>query len=274
MLAMLKSKGPKGAQDLFLSRKDAVLRKEISRHLDELGWSDFCTEVQRETGDTVLETGNKSHCAGGSETATMTNALRYLCHSMGFGPDYLAGQVLKSDHPFLNFNTDEFEATGWTPGVKSLGGIDRAQAAQAKDPWEQKDSFVGMQVRTCFLDDFVERFVEDHPGANVVLLGAGFDCRLYRLRLDLTGRLFEVDAQGTQQAKIAALATAKLPGPAAARRRRVIFVSCDFGRENWLDKLKEKGLDTGLPTAVVWEGVIMYLEEDAVASNFRTVAER
>ena len=25
--------------------------------------------------------------------------------------------------------------------------------------------------------------------------------------------------------------------------------------------------------AVVWEGVIMYLEEDAVASNFRTVAE-
>ncbi|HEY4055636.1 MAG TPA: class I SAM-dependent methyltransferase, partial [Kofleriaceae bacterium] len=63
---------------------------------------------------------------------------------------------------------------------------------------------VYMQVRTKLLDDAVRRFVED-GGDQVVLLGAGFDCRALRLP-ELDGAtVYEVDHPATQQHKIRVL---------------------------------------------------------------------
>src|SRR5258706_539991 len=61
-----------------------------------------------------------------------------------------------------------------------------------------------MQVRTKLLDDAVRNFVE-LGGTQLVLLGAGFDCRALRMP-ELDGvHVFEVDHPATQTHKIRTL---------------------------------------------------------------------
>ncbi len=50
------------------------------------------------------------------------------------------------------------------------------------------------------------------------------------------------------------------------------FVSCDFNRQGWLDALTEHGFDPETRTFILWEGVTMYLEEQAIQSTLRAVS--
>lgn len=83
------------------------------------------------------------------------------------------------------------------------------------------------QVRTCFLDDVVEQFAESYGDArcNIVLLGAGFDMRLHRLPLPGSACLFEVDAAGTQRAKIELLSSV---APELLEPGKVTYVESDL----------------------------------------------
>ena len=111
-----------------------------------------------------------------------------------------------------------------------------------------------MQVRTRAIDDVVLRFVRG-GGRQVVLFGAGFDCRA--VRLDLQGAtVFEVDHPATQAKKRAAV----VGSPAR-------YIAWDFERDP-MDalpaRLAEHGHDATLPTITIWEGVVMYLAPGAV----------
>lgn len=53
---------------------------------------------------------------------------------------------------------------------------------------------------------------------------------------------------------------------------RVTFVAADFEKEDWLERLKEKGFDAGRPALFLWEGVIMYLERKAIEDTLRKIA--
>jgi len=126
-----------------------------------------------------------------------------------------------------------------------------------------------LQARTCWLDDCVETFVRKHQDldtgkadVNVVILGAGYDTRCYRLGLPERGvQTFEVDTPSTQQAKIKALSNA---GINASKTK---FVTCDFTSEDWLDRLQMNGFSMKIPTLFVWEGMTMYLPRDAVKTT-------
>jgi methyltransferase (TIGR00027 family) len=50
------------------------------------------------------------------------------------------------------------------------------------------------------------------------------------------------------------------------------FVPADFETEDWFGKLVEAGFDTTRPALFVWEGVIIYLDRDAVEDTMRKVA--
>lgn len=124
-----------------------------------------------------------------------------------------------------------------------------------------------MQVRTKLLDDAVRDFVAD-GGRQLVLLGAGFDCRALRMpELEQTN-VFEVDHPATQRHKRATLDEIGAPSPAR-------YVSWDF-ETRALDELPEglaaAGHDAAEPTLTIWEGVTMYLTEAAIDASLRAIA--
>lgn len=112
-----------------------------------------------------------------------------------------------------------------------------------------------LNARTHHIDEVVR--TEAAGGARqVVVLGAGYDTRAWRLAQDLGGgRLFEVDRSGTQRRK-ARLAATRL-GPAGAGHTLVAF---DFeGPGSLFENLKAAGYDPAERTLFVWEGVSYYL---------------
>jgi methyltransferase (TIGR00027 family) len=121
-------------------------------------------------------------------------------------------------------------------------------------------------VRTRMIDDFVREAIR--AGARqLVLLGAGFDSRAYRLREADGIAVFEADHPSTQRVKIKRLERrlGRLP-------ETVRFVAVDFEKENLERALATAGFDARKPAAVVWEGVVSYLSEPAVDGNFTVLA--
>lgn len=102
----------------------------------------------------------------------------------------------------------------------------------------------------------------------LVILGAGFDTRAYRIPEAADVSIFEVDHPLTQAAKQKALAgvVEKLP----SRHR---FVAVDFDREQLRERLAAAGYDETLRTLFVWQGVIMYLTPAGVDATLEFVAK-
>jgi methyltransferase (TIGR00027 family) len=121
-------------------------------------------------------------------------------------------------------------------------------------------------VRTRLIDDLVREAT--HAGAQqLILLGAGFDTRAYRLEETRGLRIFEVDHPATQRAKRERLDPG-LQHPA----ENVHFVEVDFEKDNLEFKLRETGFDEKAPAVVLWEGVVSYLSEPAVDANLLVLA--
>jgi len=124
-----------------------------------------------------------------------------------------------------------------------------------------------MALRTC---DRVTGVRDAIAGGatQLVILGAGYDGRAWRLS-ELSGvRVFEVDHPATQGQKRARVA--ELP-PAVGT---VHFVSIDFEREALGTVLDRAGHDPSSPTCWIWEGVVMYLTREAMHSTLASVADR
>lgn len=116
--------------------------------------------------------------------------------------------------------------------------------------------------------EFLDKAILDRISGcdQVVILGAGWDTRAYGLLKGKEVTIFEVDAAATQAVKLSAIARTGLDAA------HVNFVSCDFNRQSWLDALKENGFDSTKCTFILWEGVTMYLEEQAIQSTLQAVS--
>ena len=121
-------------------------------------------------------------------------------------------------------------------------------------------------VRTRAIDDMVTEAVRD-GACQLVLLGAGFDSRAYRLQEAAKTRVFEVDHPATQQEK-----RARLSSVATSRSANVQFVPVDFEKDDLEARLIEAGFRREVPTVVVWEGVISYLTKPAVHKTLSLLA--
>jgi len=110
-------------------------------------------------------------------------------------------------------------------------------------------------LRTRYIDDAVHQFVAAHPRAQILLLGAGLDCRAYRLTL--SAPIYEVDFPDTLHYKAQAAAKAGLPEP-----ENRIPVPVDMAHVAVPAPLEAAGFDRSRPTLVVWEGVVNYLTND------------
>lgn len=134
----------------------------------------------------------------------------------------------------------------------------------------QVASWVGyMQVRTRLFDDELRSFLAA-GGRQVVILGAGYDCRAARFATLLAGaRVFEIDHPATQERKRRVLAADGTAPP-------VTYVPWHFERRALGElpgALAELGLDRSQPTLTVWEGVTMYLSPEAIDATVAAVRE-
>jgi methyltransferase (TIGR00027 family) len=122
-------------------------------------------------------------------------------------------------------------------------------------------------LRTAAIDTAVRDAIAG-GATQLVILGAGYDGRAWRMT-ELAGvRVFEVDHPATQGDKRAHLS--ELP-PANGV---VSFVSIDFERESLGAALGRAGHDRSSPTCWIWEGVVMYLTHDAVRATLADIFDR
>ena len=120
--------------------------------------------------------------------------------------------------------------------------------------------------RTRFIDDALRRALADGID-QVLILGAGFDSRAYRIAGIERVRVFEVDHPATQRSKRERLS--RMIGPLPPH---VVFVPVDFDKHKLGDALALAGFRSGARTFVIWEGVTGYLTPDAVDATFCTVS--
>jgi methyltransferase (TIGR00027 family) len=126
-----------------------------------------------------------------------------------------------------------------------------------------------MQVRTHLIDEAIRELVAaGGASAQLVLLGAGYDCRALRIA-ELAGlRVFEVDHPATQRSKRRTLESIGARSPAT-------YVAWDFERQPLAalpSALAAAGHLPSAPTFTVWEGVTMYLSEAAIDASLRAIA--
>lgn len=137
--------------------------------------------------------------------------------------------------------------------------------ASLRYPPPRPTPLAGMVGARC---QVIDAALQEHVanGDQVVVLGAGWDPRGYDRPPDQAVPWFEVDTAGTQAVKRAAVEAAGLDASG------VTFVTCDFTQQTWLEALDGQGFDRDRRTFVVWEGVSMYLDDEAVAATLRALA--
>jgi methyltransferase (TIGR00027 family) len=126
-----------------------------------------------------------------------------------------------------------------------------------------------MMIRTRFIEERLEHAI--HNGATqVVILGAGFDSRAYRFTdLLKDACVFEVDRPATQEIKKRSVLKVLDRAPA-----NLTYVPIDFRHEKLGDALERAGYDAHRKTFFIWEGVTMYLPEEAVRETLSWVASQ
>jgi methyltransferase (TIGR00027 family) len=124
--------------------------------------------------------------------------------------------------------------------------------------------FIGsLYCRTRYIDDALCGALKA-GFAQVVILGAGFDARAYRISNIERVHVFELDLPATQRLKQKLLekVVGKLPA-------HVSFAPIDFDRQDIEEVMTAAGFRKGLKTFFIWEGVTQYLAAEAVDKTFR-----
>ena len=103
-------------------------------------------------------------------------------------------------------------------------------------------------ARHRLIDDLLRERLDQNKDTAVVIIGAGFDSRAFRLK---GGRWIEIDEPQVVERKNRIL-------PAADSRNPLRRIAIDFASEALADKLPPFSADT--PVVVVMEGIFIYLD--------------
>jgi methyltransferase (TIGR00027 family) len=154
-------------------------------------------------------------------------------------------------------------------GKRSLGKVERE--ARAGKQGFRLNAARGMADMMALRTAAIDRSIRSATAAGatqLVILGAGYDGRAWRMS-ELAGvKVFEVDRAATQEEKRARVV--QLPPPTGM----VSYVSIDFERESLDSVLESAGHDRALRTCWIWEGVVMYLTRDAMHTTLAAIAGR
>lgn len=124
-----------------------------------------------------------------------------------------------------------------------------------------------IRARVRYFDDFVKDSV-DEGLEQLVILGAGYDTRAYRIPGLENAIVFELDHPSTQSAKIEKIKEifGRLPD-------HVRYVPVDLATEDLGQSLLAKGYDRSRKTLFLMEGLVMYLSLEAVDGMLAFIVE-
>ena len=119
-----------------------------------------------------------------------------------------------------------------------------------------------------------ERYIDDYlifelaEGLDqVVILGAGFDTRAYRIPGIEKTRVFEIDHPDTQTEKLKRIKKAINPLPV-----NITFVPIDFNTQTLEECLHNNGYDEKAKTLFIWQGVTYFLTTKGIESTLAFIA--
>ena len=138
------------------------------------------------------------------------------------------------------------------------------QIQQAITNWETLFPGVSNAIvaRTRFIDDCLEAAIVDGI-RQLVILGAGFDTRAMRFKaLKESVTVFELDHPSTQSKKLE-----RIEKHLKEDLPHVRYISIDFSKEDFANKLLSYGYTETLKTLFIWEGVTYYIPAAAVDST-------
>lgn len=116
-------------------------------------------------------------------------------------------------------------------------------------------------VRERFIDDFLKASLSEGLD-QVVILGAGYDTRPYRIAGIEKTHVFEIDAPATQEVKLKRLKKIFDPLPG-----HVTFIPMDFNAQPLGERLKSGGYNEQGKTLFIWQGVTYFLTSEGVDST-------
>ena len=154
---------------------------------------------------------------------------------------------------------------GWR--FRTALSLSRLPVIGAAMPWSLVDGHWSgprgtVAVRTRYIDDCLGDALR-HGAKQVVILGAGFDCRAYRIPEIARSRVFETDHPATQEVKKRRLGA--LPS-------HVTHVPIDFTVDALDAIMKTAGYRSDATTFFICEGVTHYLPAETVDALFRFVS--
>lgn len=175
-------------------------------------------------------------------------------------------RALESYRPEPERLFDDRFSRGLMPGlwkVSLLPGFRHAIVALME---ENAPGLIGsLYCRTRYIDDALYDALKIGL-EQVVILGAGFDARAYRIAGIEQAHVFELDLPALQDLKQTFIekVVGKLPA-------HVTFVPIDFNRQDPERVMVAAGFHKELKTFFIWEGVTQYITEEAVDKTFRYV---
>jgi methyltransferase (TIGR00027 family) len=148
---------------------------------------------------------------------------------------------------------------------QNLMFLEMASSNPSRTPFPGVHNSLSARVR--YFDDFVKKFI-DEGLEQLVILGAGYDTRAYRIE-GLKGkvRVFEVDHPGTQKVKME-----KIEDIFGSLPDHVEYVSVDLESEDFGQRLIEKGYKKFQKTVFIMEGLIYYLPPKTVDEMLSFIA--
>jgi methyltransferase (TIGR00027 family) len=121
--------------------------------------------------------------------------------------------------------------------------------------------------RERYIDDFLKACLGE-GFEQVVILGAGFDTRAYRIPEMKKARVFEIDQSATQAIKLERLKKVIDPLPT-----NVTFLAVDFNTQTLGEHLASAGYDEQGKTVFIWQGVVYFLTAEGVDSTLDIIAK-
>ncbi len=165
---------------------------------------------------------------------------------------------------------DQFAQGFLRPSLRTVARLSRFSLFGTLVSWLIDQRWPGARssgiARTRFIDEaLLDALQEDVK--QVVILGAGFDCRAYRIPGIERARIYEVDHPDTLAAK-----REQLKRMLGALPEHVVFVEINFNAQQLKDVLPASGFEPGRPAFFIWEGVTNYLTEEAVDTTLQFIS--
>lgn len=130
---------------------------------------------------------------------------------------------------------------------------DRAKAEAGRYDHFLPGAVNSIVARVRYFDDFVKKSI-DEGVEQLVIMGAGYDSRAYRIEGLKRLKVFEVDHPDTQSVKIE-----KVRKIFSSLPDHVVYVPADLAIEDFGQKLQEAGYDGSKKTLFLMEGLFYYL---------------